>query len=146
MELNPDAVLRAHKEKNLPQKAPVMLLNCLFQLPSLELSFPLLLSAENGIFHDHHSELCSPRPSLGCTLVTSVALEPGVGPVISWLPIWLLSVINCFNYTLQGCFIQIRRQDFLCMFLLLLPCLPLCPLPPAPGHLRSSFLFLVVYI
>lgn len=38
-------MLRAPREKNLPQKASIMLPNCLFQLP-----FPLLLNAENGIF------------------------------------------------------------------------------------------------
>lgn len=115
-----------------------MLLSCLFQLPK-SFSFSLLLSAENDIFPDHHSELGSPGPSLGCTLVTPMALEPGVGPITSRLPIWLLSWINCFNYkavlpkyadsTLYACFSSFP-----------LPPAPshLTP-PPPPGHLRSSF-------
>lgn len=37
---------------------------------------------------------------------------------MSWCPIWLLSLINCyFNYTLQSCYSQTHRQGFLCTFL-----------------------------
>lgn len=94
MELNPTAMLRTHTEKK--KKSPPEGIHHVAQLSfpaSLPKSFKfsLLLSAANGIFPDHHSELGSPRPSLGCTLVTSVALEPGVGPIMSRLPIWLLS-------------------------------------------------------
>lgn len=82
-------MLRAPREKNLPQKASIMLPNCLLQLP-----FPLLLNAENGIFvvtTVSSAHLGPPRPSPGCTLETAVALEPGVGPIMSQLPTWLLS-------------------------------------------------------
>lgn len=141
-EINPIAMLRAHKgKKPSPQKASIVLLNCLFQLPFPRAFLLSVAKCWKGHLPYHHSELSSPHPS---PLVTAVALEPGVGPITSQLPIWLLSWINCFNYTLQGCFTQISRQDFLCMFLFLHP----CHHPPAlhPGHLRSSFLFLVVYI
>lgn len=110
---------RTHKEKKkvFPRRHPSCCSIVFSCFPSLELLFPLLLSAENGAFR-YHSELSSPQPSLGCALVTSAA---GVGPIKSQLPIGLLSWIECCNYTLPGYFTQIHRQDFLCMFLLFPP-------------------------
>lgn len=150
MERNPTAMLRTHK-KTSPRRHPSCCSVVFSSFPSQELLFSLLLNAENGIFPVHHSELGSPGPSQGCTLVTPMALEPGVGPVISRLPNWLLSWINCFNYkavlpkyadrTLYACFSRFPLPPAPSH-----PIPPPPPTPPPPGHLRSSFLFLVVYI
>lgn len=136
LELNPFAMLRAPREKNLPQEASIMLPNCLFQLP-----FPLLLNAENGIFMVttvSSAHLGPPRPSPGCTLETAVALEPGVGPIMSQLPIWLLSWINGFNYTSQGCFTHIHRTFYACSSSSSSPCHP-HPLPPNQDTWEVAF-------
>lgn len=76
---------------------------------------PLLLRAANGIFTiTTVSSAHLSRP--GCTFSTSVT-RATIRHLMSWCPIWLLSLINCwFNHTLQSCYIQIHNRNFCAYF------------------------------
>ena len=134
MEVNPIAVLRAPKEKkkkrkekrNLPQKASIMLPVVFSSFPSPEPSFPLLLSDENVTFVITTVSSAHLGRARDALLNPPQLLNPELVPLCHSFQ------SGCFlvTHTLQGCFTQICRQDFLCMFLLLPPCHP----PTHPRH------------
>lgn len=157
MELNPIAMLRAPKEKkrkkNPPPEGIHYVACCLFQLPFPRAFVPSVAKCWKCYLRDHHSELGSPRPSLGRTLETAMALEPGVGPIMSQLPVWLLSWSAALPTLYKAVLPKYADKMFYACFSSFLLAIP-TPQHPlsvhththAHTHLRSSFFFLAVYI